>query len=186
MKKLGVLTAAMAVLALSVPAMAGAASVTSSAGKLAPAGSVLTATGIDITFQSDKIAVATCAKLNFATKLTKNDGTTVEASSSSEKPPVAECIQKPSNPITITSVEITKLFAASTGSSLSFKLTVDFFSGGECTLTGTQVPFTYIPGDDRITFSFAHGITGNPTNCGNFYMEGNFTLEIGSTPVILD
>jgi hypothetical protein len=181
MRRFKVLIAAVAVLALAAPPIANAHAITSSAGKLAPVGTVVSAEALDFVFVSETFGKTTCKSVHFNVKLTKNDGSTVEGSSGAETAPAQDCTTIPVN---ITSLEITKFVASAAETSLSFKMVADF--PFECTLTGTKVPFTYIPGDDKITFTFALGIIGTPAVCGKFRMEGQFTLKIASTPVILD
>jgi hypothetical protein len=191
-KKFSLLLAAIAVLAFAVPGMASAHAVTSKANVLAPVGTEITGTGSDVTLTSNLLGAITCEKLTLKGKITKNDGSTVEGSGGAEKPPTVGC-KNGTNPVTVTSVTVTKLFAGTVGgvskTYATFDATVDIEKPGEtleCTFTGTEVPFTYTSGGNSIVFTEAAGIKGAPAACGTAKLDGTFLIEIGSTAVILD
>jgi hypothetical protein len=181
------LLAAVSVVALAVPAMAGAHKVTSKAGVLAPVGTVLTLTGNDITFFSSLLGTTTCQTVTLHLYLTVNDGTNVTGSGVTKAPATSGCTNG-TKPVTVTEVNIAQFKAEGTGTSMSFVWTEDIGSPEtiECTFTGTSVPFTYTAGSDSIVFTKAGPIVGSPKGCGNSTLSGTFTLEIEKTPVILD
>jgi hypothetical protein len=184
-KRLILLIAIIAATAAMLPITASASSITSSAGKFAPVGAVLTATNSDFVLTSSVLGTITCSKVDFKWTLTKNDGETVEGSGSNKEPVQEGCNIGPAT-FKITTLQISKLVAAPTGGSMSFVLTTDYEGASkfDCTLTGTNVPFTYTAGSDTITFTSATGVNGGP--CGTYKLDASFTIEIGSTPVILD
>jgi hypothetical protein len=183
-KRLIPLLAILAAIASAVPTTASASKLTSSAGVLAKVGSTITATGKEIDFTSSLQGTIVCEELEFKWTLTKNDGTTVEGSYVAEVPVSSGCGD--ARNIKITTIHITKLVAGPTGDSMSF--TIDTYVEGaspfECTITGTNVPFTYVAGGNTIAFTKASGING--VGCGSYLLDADFKLEISSTPVILD
>jgi hypothetical protein len=185
MKKFAVMVTVLVALAL--PAVAGAAAITSSAGKLAPVGSTVTLTNLGFfEVQGINRPLTICSHYNFAMKLTQNNGTTVEASSAAAKPLSSECNDKTEQTVIATSIEITRFVAAPSGDTMSFKMVSDF-PEVTCTMTGTNVPFSYVLGDSKINFATARPVTGTPAAlCREFWIDGKFTLAIGGTPVILD
>jgi hypothetical protein len=186
-KKLSLLLAAAAMLALAVPAIASAHKVTSKAGVLAPVGTVLTLTGSDVTFLSNTLGTTTCKSVTLTVKLTTNDGTNVTGSGTTKAPATKECAIQGA-PVTVTEVNITLLKAEGTETWMNFVWTedIDLKEAVECTYTGTKVPFTYTTGSDSIVFTKAGPIVGSPALCGNSTLTATFTLEIEKTPVILD
>jgi hypothetical protein len=119
-------------------------------------------------------------------KLTVNDGTNVTAEGTSVNPPSEDCTNG-ENKVNVTSVVISTLKAEGTETWVSFVATVDIEAPKpiECTFTGTKVPFTYTVGGDTLTFTKAGTVTGS-SGCGSAPLDGTFTIEIESTPVILD
>jgi hypothetical protein len=184
-KKLGLLLVVAAALSLAVSATASASKVTQPAGVLVPVGTIITATGNDVTFTSSTLGATTCKKLTLKLTLTKNDGTTVEGSGNNANPAQEGCVNGTKSVIT-TSFNVSNLTSTSPGSgTMSFVVTEDIGTL-ECTYTGTKVPFTYVVGSDVITFNNAAGIVGTPAACGTAKLDATFTLEIGAAPVILD
>jgi hypothetical protein len=189
-KKLSLLLAAVAVLAFAVPAMASAHKVTSSKNVLAATGSIITGTGSNVILNSSVLGAIKCSSLTLNGELTKNDGTTVEGSGTTNNPSAVDCTNG-TRTVKVTSVAISKLTAASAGTWASFVATIDIEKPTEtleCTFTGKEVPFTYTSGAGN-TINFANvsgaGITGT-TGCGTAKLEATFAFEIGSTAVILD
>src|ERR1041384_2291045 len=121
LKKLGLLLGATVVLAFAIPAVAGAHAVTSKAGVLAPKGTVITATGSDVTFTSSILGATTCTTLTLTFELTENDGTDVTGSGTTNNPPSSGCVQN-GNPVTITSFAITRLAAEGTETNMNFTM----------------------------------------------------------------
>jgi hypothetical protein len=184
-KKFSLLLATAAALCLAMSAAASASKVTSSAGVLTPVGTVITATGSDITFTSTTLGATTCKTLTVKFTLTKNNGTTAEGAGESEAPAQEFCVNG-TKPVIVTTFTVANVTMTTTGTgTMSFIATEDI---GElhCTFTGTKVPFTYVAGSDTITFTNAGGITSVPVICGTAKLDGSFTLEIKTAPVILD
>jgi hypothetical protein len=185
-KKLGLFFCAVAVMAFAIPSFANAAAITSSSGVLAKTGTVITGTGSDVTLTSVPLGAITCKKLTLKGTLTKNNGSEVEGSGAEETPPVEGCLNG-SNVVDVEKVHVTALLATSTEKWASFTATVKITAANPvtCVFTGTKVPFTYTAGSDSITFTKAGPVTSTG-GCGSSPLDGTFTIEIGSTPVILD
>jgi hypothetical protein len=188
-KKLSLLLAAVAVLAFAVPAMASAHAVTSKAGTLAPKGTIITGTGSDVTLTSSVLGTITCTSLTLTGEITENNGTNVTGKGTSNNPPATGCTNN-GNPVTVTSVAISRLAAEGTETNASFVATIDIKKPSEtleCTFTGTKVPFTYTVGGNSLVFKNAEGggILGTK-GCGSATLTASFAIEIGSTAVILD
>jgi hypothetical protein len=185
MKKLSLLLAVVAALSLAAAATASASKLTSAAGVLAPVGSTITATGADVTFTSSTLGATTCQKLTLQLTLTKNDGTTFEASGNNTSPAQEGCVNGSKSVVT-TSFNITNLKSSTSGSGTMSFVTTEDIGTLECTFTGTNVPFTYAVGGDVIKFVNAAGIVGTPAACGTAKLDAEFTLEIKGVAVILD
>jgi hypothetical protein len=187
LKRFGVRFMAVALLALVAPAAAGAALMTSSPGTPMPTGTVFFSTGKNITITSSLLGSITCAKLTYHQGLTKNETSTVEAEGAVEKMPEQESCANTGHLVTVTSIWLTKFVAGSGGNTITFNATVDIKGPPEieCTFTGTKVPFTYTSGSDTITFTEAGGITSTG-GCGTAKLDGSFTMEVKSTPALLD
>src|ERR1700743_2769547 len=90
-RKLGLLLTAVAVIAFAAPAVAGAHAVTSPKGVLAPVGTVMNATGNDITITSATLGAITCLTLDTEVTLNKNNGVFWEAAGPAGVPVQAGC-----------------------------------------------------------------------------------------------
>jgi hypothetical protein len=185
-KKLGLLLAAVALMAFAVPTMAGAHAVTSKANTLAPTGTILTLTGEDVTSPSSVIGTTTCKKLTLLLTLKINDGTNVTGSGATNTPTSEGCVNG-THKVTVTEINITQLKAEGTETWVNFVWTEDIAASPtlECTFTGTKVPFKYAAGTDTIVFDKAPGISGS-SGCGTATLTATFAVEIEKTPVILD
>jgi hypothetical protein len=185
-KKISLPLAAVAVVAFALPASADAHAVTSKAGTLAPKGTLITATGIDPTWNSAILGPITCKSLTLTTEITENNGTNVTASGPNANPPTQDCTNG-THLIVTTKFDITRFAAEGTETNMSFVATVDFetLPPIECTFTGTKLPFTYTAGGNSIVFTKAGPITSTG-GCGTATLNATFAIEIGSTPVILD
>jgi hypothetical protein len=191
-KKFSMLLAAVAVLAIAVPAMANATELntksTGGAGTRVPVNTVVTGTGANISLTSSTLGTINCKKLNLKGKVTVNNGTTVEASNAGEAPEQETCLNG-TKPVNVTNVTLTKLFSNETGKgTASFTAVVDIKnpeSELKCTFTGTNVPGTWTSPSSTITFSSAAGVTSTPAACGTAKLDGAFTLEVGSSAVFL-
>ncbi len=186
-KKFSLLMAAVAVLALVIPALAKAApSITSSKGALAKAStetknaSTLTLTSTNVTWTSS-LGVWRCERFQMSAWLTKNTGTEVDATHDEGETNKANNCTAGGTPIAVTDPTITTLQANILGSGTK-TVSIDFtWPEVGCTFTGT-LPFTYTAGGSSI--HVAGSVTSNP--CGKMTMEGDFTVEIATTAVILD
>jgi hypothetical protein len=176
-KKLSLMLAAVAALAFAIPSIASASEATLPAGTRAPVGTVIVGTGSDIILQSSLLGKITCSTLNLNGEITVNNGTTVEGKGENVSPTQTGCVNG-SKAVTVTEVEITRLFSNTSGTgSVSFTSKVDIGSELKCTFTGTNVDFTYTSGTDTITFTNAAGVTGTPGACGTAKLTASFTLE---------
>jgi hypothetical protein len=187
-KKLSLMFLAFAVVAVAIPAIAGATTATLPKGTVAPVGTTITGTGSDVILQSNLLGTITCSTLNLNADITKNSGGTVEASGDNVNPTQSGCVNG-SKAVTVTEVEITRVFSNTSGSgSASFVARLDIGSELKCTFTGTNVAFTFTSGTNVIKFSSAAGVSGSPAACGTLKLTGEFALEQGgtSTPLILD
>jgi hypothetical protein len=186
-KKFSLLLAAVAVLAFAIPSMASASKATDPVNTLVPVGSEVTGTGTDIILQSNLLGTITCATLNLNGKITKNDGTTVEASGANVSPTQAGC-KNGTKTVTVTSVELTKLFSeVSNTGYVNFVAKVDVAELA-CTFTGLEVPFTYTTGTNVLKFASGAGVTSSPASCGTAKLTGEFALETKgtTTQIVLD
>jgi hypothetical protein len=190
-KRFGVLLAALAIIAIAVPAMAGAHAVTKAKKVLAPVGNVLTLTGNDVTITSAVLGPITCERLDGTATLTKNNGAEWEAAGAAVAPPPQVGCANGARVVNVTSLEISKIRAAGAETWMNFKLTLDINAAQvvECTYVGNAVPFTYVAGEEGanrgvITFNKAAGVAGGA--CGAATLDGTFLVEIGAVAVILD
>lgn len=181
LRKVGLLAAAVAVLAVGVAASANAATeITQPAGVTAKVGTQFTATATDFVLTSSVLEI-TCANLNFKGTLTTNDGS--EFAGVSDNNFTTNVCTGLHDLVSVTKFEVQNLTSKETGSVvMSFVTTMDLGTL-TCTFTGTNVSGNYTSGSDKITFSAAPGIKGS---CGTATLDASFTIEIGSTPVILD
>jgi hypothetical protein len=186
-KKLTLLAAAIAVVAFAIPAAASAApSVTSSAGVLAPVGTVITGTSSNTKTQTE-LGLLTCTNVTVTGKITKNSGTSVEAVSNGKEGTTKGC-EVEGSALTITDPTLINLTSTvDTKGSVTLTFIADLL-GISCHFSGT-VPFTYKDPTDTINVASTSSpaLTGSPAICGNASsFKGDFTLTIGTTPVILD
>jgi hypothetical protein len=186
LKKFSLLLAAVAVLAFAVPAMASASAVTTQAGALIGTPTTVEGTGTNVILTSSTLGSISCGTLNLVGTLTKNDGSTVEGSASEQEPVTSDCTNTHGT-VTVTKLTLTKLFAGTVGGVqkqfVNFTSKVDI-GALTCNITGTEVPFTYTAGDDKIVFTEATGATA--AGCGTLKLDGSFTIEVGGAGVKLD
>lgn len=176
-RKLSLLMAAVAVLALAIPALARAASTTTDAfGHSLPVGSIERWTNIGPKkITSTILGTIECETLTANTELKTNSGGTVTSTSGGEFT-AANCINK-GNPVTVTSFNVTDTLSTVSGKiSESFSSVIDV-AGLTCTFTGTSIPGTYSVGGSEITFSKAGTVDGSPAGCGNATLDATTTLE---------
>lgn len=179
-KKLSLLMGALVVLAFAIPAAANAApGITKSGGTLASVGQEFNLTGNDFTLTSATVGPVTCKTLDLKGKISKNNGVEFEATGVSAFT-ASGCA------FTVTNFELTQIKSTSSGKlTMNFVATIDI-DPLECTYTGTNIAGSYTPGSDTIVFSSSSGVTSTPIGCGTAKVDGEFTMEIGSTAVILD
>jgi hypothetical protein len=185
-KKLGLLIAAVAVLAFAVPAAASAApSITSVAGTKAPVNTKITGTASDVSFTSSTLGTITCDEVTIYGKLSENTGTSVKMGTEGEG--TTENCEDNGDEISFSDITVTNLaMTVVNKGTLSFDATAHLPGALECVFTGTNVPFTYVSTTPNITFNKSGGIKAVPAGCGNITFDATFKLEIGGTAVILD
>jgi hypothetical protein len=184
-KKLSFMLAAVAVLAFAIPSMASATVATLPAGTVAPVGTKFTTTGTDFILKSNLLGTITCATLNLNGEITKNNGTEVEASGENSSPTQAGC-KNGEKPVKITKFATLNISESVLGFVI-WSFTIKIHIGElECTFTGKNINGTYTSGTNVLKFSEASGVTGSPAACGTAKLSGQFALESGSTPLILD
>ena len=174
-KKLTLLTMAIgAMLALAIPAMASASSLTMPEKTLVPVGTAIQGTSTDVV-TTTSLGNLKCEKVTVNGKVTKNNGTEVEGTANGASTS-SNCFFK-TNPIAIKNITLNNIKSTTIGSgtaSLSFEAEV---KPGElnCKYSGSAVPFTYTSGTDSLLLS--GGLTASPAACGTASIKGNFTLE---------
>jgi hypothetical protein len=199
-KKLGLLMAAVAVLAFAIPSMAMAEQeITKTAGVTAAVGTEITGTGADLTLKSSTLGNITCKKITLKGKITVNGGGKFAGSGTEEKPPAEDCTNGVKE-VNVTSVKLTDLHSTGAGLGVvSFVATVDIGTGEsaqECTFTGKEIKGTYTEGKfekeagGALVFTEAEstGITSVPALCGTAKLIGSVQLEltVGGAPIVLD
>jgi hypothetical protein len=187
-KKLSLLMAAVAVLAFAIPAFANAAPAVTLGGgekELAPAGpgetgSTLVGTSTNVV-TSSSLGLLKCEHVEVTAWLTKNSGTEVEASHDPGETNKATNCFAGKIPVSITDPTLTTLIATATTKTVSLDFTLPELG---CTFSGT-VPFTYTPGGNSIHIQGS--LTPSVKACGeSAEINGDFTVAIGGTDVILD
>ncbi len=182
-KKLSLLIAAVAVWAIAVPAMASAAPTATAGGTVVKVGETITATGSDVILTAATVGNITCQQINLGAQLTKNNDTEGVAMKSINQFTYNNCTNK-NGAVTITTIELTNLVANVSGSVSAFFVSkIDLGTKLTCTFTGTSVPGGYTAGTDTVTFTGATGVNGGA--CGTATLDGSFTLELGTTPVLI-
>jgi hypothetical protein len=181
------LMAAAAALALAIPATASAGpQITRLPGITAKLGEQINLTGSDFTLTSSTLlGKETCEKLNHEGQVQRSNGVEFEIGTNGGFTSV-NCTHAGS-PMTITKFELGKFFSNLSGDvTWSFLVALDI-GAAECTYQGTNVTGTYKVGSDTVSFNEATGIKGTPAPlCGTATLDAEVTLELGTTPVILD
>lgn len=186
-KKLSLLLAAVAVLAIAVPAMANAAPTLRGAVSHSSiaTGETVRGTGSNVNIHSPLLGNIECSTITLEGKLEKNnDSEGITGSNSGQaSPPTTDCTNG-TNTVNVTKVTLTDLKSATNGAATaSFTAIVDVGTK-ECTFTGTNVAAnTYSSGATSLSFTGATGITGAPSACGptGNTLTGSFELELAST-----
>jgi hypothetical protein len=185
-RKLTLLLSAVALLAFAIPPFARADSITSKAGVLAPINSAVTATSTNLTITNTPFGTIACTKVTLDLDLSKNNGSEVGAVGTAGS---ADHCAATDKLVAIDSPSLTTLTAGA-ASGTTF-VTIDFtatIGPAKCayqTDSPTSVPFTYAKGSDTISIA---GTLEDPARaaCLTPTIEGDFTLTLGGTPVILD
>lgn len=177
-RKLGMLLAAVAVVALSVPAFAAANPTlthedNTGAFVTAPLGSGILGTSTN-TVTKTSIGNLTCATVEVTAELTHNTTGTVAAEGSGPAN-TATCFFKGTTPITIDDATLLSLHSSESGkgtASLTFEATLP---GLTCHYSGAAVPFTYPATGDTIVLKGT--LKASPLGCGTASIEGTYTLQ---------
>jgi hypothetical protein len=174
----GAFAAGAALFAFAWSATAGAASITSSSGVLAPVLSVLTATSSNTQVTSTKIGTVKCANVSLQARIAENSGLGFQAFSSGEGT-TKECNVIVSDPTLLSVISNT---SGQGQISLIIKMVL---LGTPCQFSSTSLPFTYAVGSSSI--HIGGFLVASPSSCGaHALISGDFKLEIGGAPVILD
>lgn len=184
-KKFSLLMAAVAVLAVAIPAMASAGSVTSKAGTFAPVGTVLTGVSTNAV-TTTTIGNLTCKEVKVTGKITKNSEAEGVAGTGTGEGTSSTCFIGGSTPITVEDITLTSIQSLK-GETPNGKAGFVFkakLPGLTCTYTASAAPFSYVTNSDKITFTKAP-LTASPSACGSATLDADFTLTIGSTPIII-
>lgn len=173
-KKLSLLLAAVAVVALTVPAFASALELTIGGAKAKPGDAI---NGVSTnTITKTSIGNLTCATVEVFGEVTKNEATLVEGKGLEGVPAeTTTCFYKGTTPITIDDPTLLNLKTTELGkgtASLTFEATLPELT---CHYSGTAVPFTYAATSDVIHLKGS--LKSNPVGCGTATIEGTFTLE---------
>lgn len=186
-KKLTLLAAAVAVVALAVPAMAGASQLTMPAGTTVPVETKITGTSTNAV-TTTSIGELKCAKVVLNGEVTKNNGTEV-AGVGIGTGTTTTCTDEGAS-INITNVTLTSLASSTSGSgTAAFSFQADLPVVGTCTYTATAAPFTYVSGANPAELKFTKAtLTASPSACGTAKLDGEFKLETTGTEeaLILD
>jgi hypothetical protein len=201
-KKLSLLLAAVAVLAVAVPAMANAAVptlrgvTTHSPIAITTPPETIRGTGTNVEIHSPLLGSIKCSTITLEGTLTVNDMTNgiTGSNTGQASPPTTDCTNG-TNTVNVTNVKLTDLKSSHTEEvevekvkktvgvvEASFTAEVDVGTK-VCTFTGTNVKTTYSSGATSLSFSGATGITGAPSACGatGNTLTGSFLLELAST-----
>ena len=188
-RKPALLLALVAVVALALPAVAGASKIESKPGTLTQVGAKITATSNDAYLTSSLFGNQPChggglSPWTMYETLTKNNGTTFEGSSAAAG--TATCQLTANGIFPIINPRWENFISSTAGKgtvSMSFETTVTELT---CKWSGTAMPFTYVLGSSSITFTQAH-LKATPAGCGTASFTGDFELKtFGTIPVILN
>jgi len=131
------------------------------------------------------LGAITCEKLNLFGPLKKNNGAEFEIEGNGAFA-AANCANG-AKAVNITKVQLNSLKSAGGGGVVAnLSITLDIAGGLECTFSGNAVAGGYALGTDTIEFFLANGFNGAPAACGVGKLDGEFTVEIGAVPVVLD
>jgi len=175
-KRLTLLAMALvAVAAFAVPAAASAAKATMPEGTLVAKNTIITATSSNAKTVT-ALGTLTCESVMVEAKITKNDGSTVEATGNAGAGNTTSNCKLGETPITIDNPAVTSLLANSTTKTVGLSFTGTI--GVTCTFAGT-VPFT-LPVVGGVEVSQSETIIPSGTvsgGCGEAKFSGEFKLE---------
>ncbi len=178
-RKFSLLTAAIAVLALAIPAMASATPTTTDAHTFPsslPVGTLISTTStVPPKFTSSILGTIECSSLSMLGELKVNSGGTVTTSSGG-KFTSSGCTNN-GNPVTVTSFNVTDLSSTVSGKGTTSFTSIIDLGGITCRYTATSIPFTYEVGGSNITFNKAGTIDGSPAGCGTGTFDATLTVE---------
>lgn len=178
-KKFSLLIAAVAVLAMAIPALASATTVTVG-GSTAPTGAVLSGTSTNTVTTTEALGSLTCGTVGIAAKLTENSGGKVAATGSGEGS-TSTC-KNGKKEITITDATLLELHSTSpTSGTVKLAFKADLPGGILCEFSGTvAATFTAGMSSLHISGSLAGGA------CGSSSITGDYALTSTGGSVVLD
>jgi len=185
-KKFSLLLAAVAVVALAVPAFASAAAVTDGSGNLLGKGTKISGTSTNATTLTS-LGLLTCATVKVNGELTANSGGTVEGVGVGAGETSTCRLGK--KEISITDITLTSL--KSTGTSHTGTIGVTFEADLpelHCHFKSPAagLPFSYSAGGNTLTISEGN-LEGTPEACEPGTLNGTFTIsQTGGGAVVLD
>ena len=183
-KKLSLLLAAVAVLAIAIPAMANAAVPLTSGGAKVEIGTAITGTSTNAKTETG-IGLLTCKSVVLKGTVTKNEavaGETLAEGAGSGEFTGSECevegTKEPVEKITLTNIKTGTKAGFTTGNgsaSFSFQATLPVV--GVCKFTGTNVPGTYSTTEMTNKLTITKGsLSASPSACGPARLTGDFFL----------
>jgi hypothetical protein len=176
-RRLALLLAGAALTAMTVPIAANATLATYPPGTAAPFGTSITATGKDITLNSNLLGAITCQSLNWNGEVAGNSGGFVRLASPFPQVPTQSGCSAGTKSVSVTSIWIHELSSSFSGTgTLEFDEEVDIGSL-KCSFHGVFVPFTFTSGTNVGKFSSAGPISGSPAVCGSAKLTGEFAFE---------
>ena len=183
-RKIGILTAAIAVLAIAVPSSAGASAMQDwETGKLLPVGTQFTAKSNNFIVENGLgIGPIECPEIVTNNQISANTGSTFGAVQWGSDT-TAPCYVQGKYMEYTTGIRWSKLSSVSSGSgTISMSFETHFI--GTCKFSG-EVPFTYVKGSNSIHIS-SKIATNFETICGPAYIKGDFKLALlNGKPILL-
>jgi len=182
-KKLTLLMAVIAAVALAAPALASAApSITSSAGVLAPKGTKITGSSTNMVLQTS-VGKITCAKVTINEEITENTGSSVKGVGLGEGTTSTCKLGEKSITITDFTTTFTYVFPS------TFHLEVTFTAhlpSLTCHFSG-PVGASVTVGGNHITIGPSADLVGTPAPCEPSLLNGTFSFEqTGGGSIIFD
>jgi len=145
-------------------------------------GSALSMTSTSpVTLTSEFLGNLPCESTSVPLELTVNSGGTIEMEGRGAGS--AQGCTRSGSPITVSKFDVANISTTTSGTgtmSFVFSLTINTTT---CNVRGTNVPFSFAPGDDTIRFYEAKGI--NSPSCGSFKLQGEFKLATAEGGAVL-